>query len=224
MKKTLISASILAAIGLVAASNAMAYEAGDILVRGRLANVNPMDDSGLLSVPAGGAGIAGSGVIVGSDTIPELDFTYMISPNWGAELILGYSKHNVNASGTVAGLGQVIEAKALPPTLTLQYHFAPNSNVRPYIGVGVNYTYFFDEKVTGPLYQAGAEIKMDGSFGLAAQIGLDIAINDDWFFNIDAKYIDMNTTAHFKGTTAGTAEIDVDVNPLVLGLGIGRRF
>ncbi|MDQ7073474.1 MAG: OmpW family outer membrane protein [Gammaproteobacteria bacterium] len=82
---------------------------------------------------------------------PELDITYMFTPNWGAELILGYSSHDVNATGSVQSLlGQVIDAKALPPTLTLQYHFMPNSNIRPYVGAGVNYTYFFDEEVTGP--------------------------------------------------------------------------
>ena len=72
----------------------------------------------------------------------------MLDRNWAVELILGYSQHDVdtkNPARTAAGvdLGQVIQAKALPPTLTLQYHFAPDSNIRPYVGLGLNYTYFF---------------------------------------------------------------------------------
>ncbi|PHS27163.1 MAG: hypothetical protein COA83_01180 [Methylophaga sp.] len=227
MKATKLAIALLTATGIsTMALPVMAYEAGDWLIRGRILNVNPNDDSGLLFAGAPLASIAGSGVTVDDDTIPELDITYMITPNWGVELILGYSEHDVNASGTVKTLlGQVIEAKALPPTLTLQYHFAPNSNIRPYVGAGVNYTYFFDEQVTGPLNQPGAKVKMDDSFGFAVQAGVDIAINADWFVNLDVKYIEMDTTAKFSGVNlVGQAEIDVDVNPVVWGVGIGRRF
>jgi outer membrane protein len=200
----------------------LAYEAGDWLVRGRIINVNPNDDSSLVSV--GGVPVAGSGVTVDDDTVPELDITYMIAPNWGVELILGYSEHDVDASGTLKALGNVIEAKALPPTLTLQYHFAPNSDFRPYVGAGVNYTYFWDEDVKGPLGIPGAKVDMDDSWGLAVQAGIDIAINEDWFVNLDVKYLDMETTAKFKNTLVGAAEVDVDVDPVVWGVGIGRRF
>ena len=227
MKATKLAIALLAATGISAiATPVMAYEAGDWLVRGRIVNVNPHESSGLLSAGTPLAAIAGSGVTVDSDTIPELDITYMISPNWGAELILGYSSHDVNASGTASTLNQVIDAKALPPTLTLQYHFTPNSNIRPYVGAGLNYTYFFDEEVTGPLTVGApnAEVKMDSSFGLAFQAGLDIDINDTWFVNLDVKYIDMDTTARFSNTIVGAAQIDVDVNPIVWGLGIGRKF
>lgn len=229
MKVTKLAIALLAATGLSAiATPAMAYEAGDWLVRGRIINVNPSDDSGLLSADIGGGygPIAGSGVTVDSDTVPELDITYMVDRNWGVELILGYSSHDVTASGSAAalGLGKVIDAKALPPTLTLQYHFAPDSNIRPYVGAGVNYTYFFSEDVTGPLAIPGAKVKMEDSWGLAAQVGVDIALNDDWFVNLDVKYIDMNTTAKFSNTLVGAASIDVDVNPVVWGIGIGRKF
>lgn len=227
MKIRTLTVSLAAIIGLSGiASTAMAYEAGDILVRGRITHVKPLDDSGLLEVPALGGAVPGSGVTVNSDTIPELDFTYMLAPHWGVELILGYSNHDVKASGSAAdlGLGKVIDAKALPPTLTLQYHFLPNSNIRPYIGAGLNYTYFFNEEVTGPLDQPGAKIKMDDSWGLAAQAGVDFAINNDWFINLDVKYIQMETTAHFKGTAHGSAKINVDVDPLIWSVGIGRRF
>ncbi|MBL1321420.1 MAG: OmpW family protein [Methylophaga sp.] len=223
MKATKLAIALLTATGISAiATPVMAYEAGDWLIRGRVINVNPNDHSGQVSV--NGAAVAGSGVTVDSDTVPELDITYMFTPNWGAELILGYSSHDVDASGTLNTLNQVIDAKALPPTLTLQYHFMPNSNIRPYVGAGVNYTYFFDEKVKGPLDQPGAKVKMDDSWGLAVQAGVDVALNDDWFVNLDVKYIDIETTARFKGTAAGKVKVNVDVDPVVWGIGIGRRF
>ena len=114
----------------------------------------------------------------------------------------------------------------LPPTLTLQYHFLPDSNIRPYIGAGVNYTYFFDEKVPSSslLSNSGDKVKLESSWGWAAQVGVDIAINQDWFVNMDIKYLDIDTTARFKNTAVGSAKINADIDPFVYGIGIGRRF
>ena len=203
---------------------ALAYEAGDWLVRGRIIDVNPNDDSGDLYT---GAGNLGEGVSVNEDTVPELDITYMLSPYWGLELILAYSQHDVDSRGVPSGLGlgKVIDAMVLPPTLTLQYHFLPNATVRPYVGLGVNYTHFFDESVSGVLDQPGAKVKLDASWGLAAQAGIDIDINQDWFANLDVKYIDIQTEARFSGINlVNTANINTEINPFVYGIGIGRRF
>ena len=225
MKTTTLAAALLTTLGLsTLAAPAMAYEAGDWLVRGRIINVNPNDDSGTLTL--NGVDQGTKGVSVNSDTVPELDITYMLHKNWGVELILGYSNHTVKGEKSWSALGDVIDTKVLPPTLTLQYHFMPDSNIRPYVGAGINYTYFFDEEVAGNvLDQSGAKVKLDSSWGLAAQAGVDVALNDDWFVNFDVKYIDIDTTAHFKNTgAAASAKIDADIDPFVWGIGIGRRF
>lgn len=238
MKKNVFAAVMMTAMGLGAAAPVMAYEAGDWLVRGRIINVNPNDDSGRLYTDAlspGSYASIGEGVKVDDDTVPELDITYMITRNWGVELILGFSEHNVyahkGAETTARGLGltgssQVIESKVLPPTLLLQYHFRPDADVRPYVGAGINYTYFFDEKVPSDslVAAAGDDIKLDSSWGLAVQAGVDVAINQDWFVNFDVKYIDIDTEAHFDDTAAGRLRINTDIDPFVWGVGIGRRF
>jgi len=239
MKATKLAIALLAATGISAiATPVMAYEAGDWLVRGRIAHIAPKDDSGQLYTdvlsPGAYVGIE-EGVGVNSDTIPELDITYMITPHWGVELILGYSEHTVkahkSADATARSLGltgssDVIDTKVLPPTLLLQYHFAPNSNIRPYVGAGINYTYFFDEEVPNSslVSASGDDIKLDSSFGFAVQAGVDIAINNDWFVNADVKYIDIDTEAHFDDTAAGRLRINSDIDPMVWGVGIGRRF
>lgn len=216
MKRSL-TMSCLAATCLVATSlPAQAYDAGDWVVRARLISVSPNDDSGNIEI--GGIPVPGSGVSVDSDVVPELDFTYMLTSNWGLELILATSSHDADATGTLASLGHIVNAKALPPTLTLQYHFQPNSNIRPYAGVGLNYTHFYDEDTTGALN--GLDVDLDDSWGLAAQVGVDIDINNDWFVNFDAKYIDISTTADIEGGI----EVDIDVDPWVFGIGIGTTF
>ncbi len=229
MNQTIFATALLTGLGLSSITlPAMAYEAGDWLIRGRVITINPNDDSGDLYADVGGGYFAaGKGVKVDNDTVPELDITYMLAKNWGIELILGYSEHTVTGEKNWAALGDVIDSKVLPPTLILQYHFRPDATIRPYVGVGINYTLFFDEEVAGVIDTAGSKVELDDSWGLAAQAGVDVAINQDWFVNLDLKYIDIDTEAHFDNIAGGTyqrARINADIDPFVWGIGIGRRF
>ena len=193
------------------------------IVRLRGIHISPDDSSGDISV--NGGVVSNSGVGVDEDTVPELDITYMITRNIGVELILARSNHTVTARGMpVAGLGDVINTHVLPPTLTLQYHFNPEGTIRPYAGIGINYTTFHNEKVRGPLDIAGSNIRLDSSWGLAAQLGVDYMLDNNWFINADIKYIKIDTTAKFNDTALGNVEVDVDIDPIVVGLGFGRRF
>ncbi|WP_126457023.1 OmpW/AlkL family protein [Sulfuriflexus mobilis] len=221
--KRALPAAIALSLGMTALP-AAAYEAGDWVVRARVISVSPDEDSSAISASAVPGAVAGSGVSVDNDVVPELDFTYMLDPHWGLELILATSSHDADANGTLTALGNIADAKVLPPTLTLQYHFLPKSNIRPYAGVGINYTYFYDESVEDVLDAPGASVDFDDSWGLAAQVGVDVDINKDWFVNFDVKYIDISTEATFKNTTLGTVTADVDIDPWVFGIGIGTTF
>ena len=151
----------------------------------------------------------------------------MLTPAWGLELILASSSHDAEGTGSLAGLGKLLDARTLPPTLTLQYHFNSSGTVRPYAGIGLNYTLFFNEDATSDLKSVGggkASVELDDSWGLAANVGVDVAINKDWFINADLKYIDMDTTATIKTNALGRLKVDVDIDPWVYGIGIGRRF
>ena len=185
---------------LMFASQAFAAQ-GDLLVRGRLIQIAP-------DVSTSGA-LRSLDVDVNDQVVPELDFTYMVTDRLGVELILGTARHKIKAGDT--SLGKVSH---LPPTLTLQYHFAPNAVFRPYIGAGVNYTRFYDVDLPG--------LRIDrDSFGASLQIGADYAINDDWFVNVDLKklYIETDVSTD-SGTDLGALKID----PLVFGVGVGMRF
>ena len=204
-------------------------EQGDWIVRGRGIVISPNDSSGLVS--AGGVGIAGTGVNVDSQAVPELDVTYMFHKHWGVELIAGIARHNVDfkTGAPVAGLTnglKLFDSWVLPPTVTLQYHFLPDNNIRPYIGAGINYTAFLGnnasrqlEALVGPV-----DVDMDNSWGFALQAGMDIDIRNNWFFNVDVKYIDINTTASLLTGPLGRLRVNVDVDPVVFGAGIGYRF
>ena len=223
-----IGAAVAGAATLLAVPPASALEQGDILARIRLVNVMPNDDSGLVSTAATGP-IAGSGVSVDSGPTLDIDFTYMFTDNIGAELLLDLtSKHDVSSKGTLAAIqsGDIIETYVLPPTLLLQYHFLPKNDIRPYVGAGLNYTMFLGEKATAAAKTgtlAMSNVDLDASLGLALQAGVDVDINEDWFLNFDVKYIDVDTEASFN-TAFGAGRVDVDIDPWIVGVGIGMRF
>lgn len=209
---------LLGALG-AATTPAMAEE-GDLLVRLRGVAVVPNETSGpvLPAFPVGE-------VSVDDSIMPEVDFTYMLTDHVGAELILATTKHHVGGEAALDGLGEVASTWVLPPTLTLQYHFAPAAKVRPYVGAGINYTIFYSEDASSSLERAigSTEVKLDSSFGYAVQAGVDFDLTKTIFANLDVKYIDMDTTATL---TTGTSRnrVDVSVDPIVIGVGLGTRF
>ncbi|OXS13962.1 outer membrane protein OmpW [Zobellella denitrificans] len=182
---------------------AHAHQAGDILVRGGAMAVSPTTDSG-------------DTFNVDSNTQLGLTLSYMITDNWAVELLAATPfSHSVELKGA----GEVAKVKHLPPTLMAQYYFGnAQSKVRPYVGAGINYTFFFDEKGRGVL--DGADVKADDSWGLAAQAGLDMRINDNWFVNGSIWYMDIDTDVSVNGNHVDKANID----PVGLMVGLGYRF
>lgn len=150
-----------------------------------------------------------TGVDASSETVPELDFTYFINKHVGVELILGTSRHQVSLNG--ANLGKV---SLLPPTLTLQYHFYPNEKLKPYVGAGVNYTRFYRMSLNSPL-----DVERN-SWGGALQAGVDVALDKSSYINFDVKKLYIETDVKSSGAYLTTFKI----NPVVWGVGYGRRF
>ncbi|WP_203293296.1 OmpW/AlkL family protein [Luteirhabdus pelagi] len=172
------------------------------------------DESATIDVIGGDAEIS-------TTVIPELDITYFFTENIAAELILGTTKHDVTAIDTAVGDIDLGSIWLLPPTLTAQYHFT-GGNLKPYVGAGINYTIFWgaDE---GPVAD---EVSYDNNIGFALQGGLDYSFNDHWFINADVKKLFLSTDATVDATTAlgATVGAEVDINPWLIGLGVGYRL
>jgi outer membrane protein len=142
---------------------------------------------------------------------PEIDFSYFFTPRIAAELILTYpQKHDMRLGGSDIG-----SIKHLPPTLLLQYHFRPDQRFRPYVGAGLNYTRFTDVDIDVP----GVRIDRN-SFGLAVQAGVDYKLSKHWYFNVDVKYVDIDTDVRLNGTRLTTLKVD----PMLYSVGVGYRF
>jgi outer membrane protein len=185
--------------------------AGDINVRIRGLGVVPTERGDIKT--AGGTDTT-LNVRLGNAYVPEIDGSYFLTPNLALELIAATTKHDVDASNGL-DMGSVW---LLPPTLTLQYHFLPTARFSPYIGAGLNYTIFYNEK-KGAL----RSISYEDGIGYALQAGFDYAITGPWSFNVDVKKLWLNTDV--KANLGGTAlKADVDINPWIFGVGLGYRF
>jgi len=192
-----------ALLGATAANTAVAMEPGDWLIRFGASNVEPKSDNHPV-------------VSVDSAASATVNFSYMMTRHWSVEVLGAWPfEHDID----VDGIGTVGRTKHLPPTVSLQYHFLPDSKFQPYIGAGVNYTMFFEEKLYDePL--GGPELKLDDSWGLAAEIGADFMLNDTWFLNVSARYINIDTDATVGGADFG----EVSIDPWVYGAHVGLRF
>ena len=146
--------------------------------------------------------------------IPEVDFSYFITKNIAAELVLTYPQ---TVDITIGGVKQG-KIKALPPSLLVQYHFTNFGAFKPYVGAGVNFTIFSSRDNI-----LGGAAKVDGtSAGLAAQVGFDYMLSKNWGLNLDVKYIQMSTDVTL--TASGTNIGKLDLNPITAGLGVTYRF
>ena len=199
MKKQVIAAAVL---GLVMATSAFAQAApqGPWQVRVRALHLDSSNKDS-----------TGLDLSINDKWMPEIDISYFFTPNIAAELVLTIpQKHELRAGGT-----QIGTLRHLPPTLTAQYHFAPNGAIRPYVGAGINYTRFSSVHLP-----AGVGIDKS-SFGGALQLGVDVPLPyKNLILNFDVKKVYIKTDVSAGGAKIGSFKVD----PVLFGIGLGWRF
>ncbi|WP_303287566.1 OmpW family outer membrane protein [Marinobacter sp. SS8-8] len=207
---------VLAAAVMASAPAVQAYEAGDFI--GRVGAVTVAPDAS--SDPITNLG-PDARVDVDNNTQLGLTLSYMLTDQLALGVLAATPfSHDIKGDGDLAGLGKLAETKQLPPTITLQYFPMPSgSKLQPYVGAGVNYTVFFDEQTAGAL--AGTDIKLDDSFGLAAEVGLDYMITENIGVNAAVWWIDIDTEAKIE---AVNQTVDVEIDPLVYMVGLSYKF
>ena len=230
--KTLVSAAAIT-VAMLTSTSAIATQQGDWLVRARIINIAPNVSSGNIT-GMDGSSLAptipdGATIDVDSATTLDIDISYFFTNNFAVELLLDFpASHDITGDGSINGIGKIGEVAPLPPALIAQYHFMPQNNIRPYAGAGLGYVFFLNEETTDTLTNAvGATstgLDVDDTFYTVIQAGVDFDINQNWYWNLDAKYMFINSTAVIQVNGADTAKVDFDLDPLVLGVGIGTRF
>ncbi|MEQ1437840.1 OmpW family outer membrane protein [Fontimonas sp. SYSU GA230001] len=199
MKRTGSTLAALAAAAVLGTGSAFAADS-PLLVRVGAHNVDPKSDN------------TDIGVSVDSRLGPTFNIDWYFTPHLALDILAALPfKHDLTANGDKIG-----SATHLPPTVSLQYHFAPGGRIDPYVALGVNYTMFWDTKLDD-----GTALDLDNSFGLAGQIGVDFAVAPKWVVGADLRYIDIDTDADIGN---GAVKTTVEIDPLVYGINVGYRF
>ena len=210
MKSTRILA--VAALAL-ATSPALAQSAGSWTFGIGAHQVAPKSDNGTLTAtPLGDLRME-----VGNNARPTITAEYFIRDNLGLEVLAALPfQHDI----AVAGVGKVGSTKHLPPTVSLQYHFG-RGKVKPFVGLGVNYTRFFSTKTEGAI--AGTDLDLSNSWGLAGHLGIDFQVSEKGAIRVDYRKIDIDTKVKLNGANLGTSNT-VNIDPSVYGVAYVFQF
>ncbi|MBU1308581.1 MAG: outer membrane beta-barrel protein [Gammaproteobacteria bacterium] len=225
------SLSVLTLASLLLAAPASA----DFAVNIGAITVAPDDSSSNLNVIEQVAGLPAGSTAVGvnSNTQLGLTFDYTLTPNWSVQLIAATPfSHEIKVNGSAIDGLKVGKTKHLPPTLLAQYHFMPEQQTfDPFVGVGLNYTVFFDEQVDGQLEGAldalnvtgandAVSLKLKSSFGLALQAGVNIKLSDSLGLHLMLSKMDIDTTGRVRVNGNTVQSVAVNIDPYVAMLGL----
>ena len=206
MKRHILIATALLT-GLACATPVFAQSQGEWTLGLGLANVNPKSDNGDL---AGGT----VPTDIDDSTRPTITFEYFVRDNLGIEVLAALPfSHSIESNGVEIG-----KVKQLPPVVSLQYHFDATPQFKPFVGLGVNFTGFYDADARGPL--AGSDLQVKNSWGLAAHLGGDYWISEKAAIRADLRWIDIDADVELNGENIGKVEID----PVVVGVSYVMKF
>ncbi len=210
--------------GLLIAGAAQAQSAGSWAVKFGVNQISPQVSSGNLSAPS----LPGTQVDVKSATSVILTATYHLTEHVSFEGFagLGY-KHDVVGAGTIAGVGKLGTVKQISPTLFGQYRFLEASApLRPYVGLGPTYAYFYGEEGSGTLTAltnpggTPTRLSVDAAWGISGQVGATWALRDRWYLDASVIKTYLKTTNHLSTGQS----IDVKLDPVSVNLSVGYRF
>lgn len=151
------------------------------------------------------------GLDVRNTTDVALDVTYFLTPNVAIDVLATFLNTEVSAKG----LGSLGSVDLLPPIVTAQWHFAPQAQVRPYVGIGFNYNHFSRESGTLNAIHA----KIENKVGWVAQAGLDYMLTKSLSLNADLKYLQVKPEV-----TTDLGNDKLNLKATIIGVGLGYRF
>ncbi|MEA2119293.1 OmpW/AlkL family protein [Halovibrio sp. HP20-50] len=193
----LISAAVMTAGFALASSAALAYNAGDVFVRGGVAQT----DTG-----SGNGNVDGDSLSVDEARGFTFGAGYLFTDKVGVEL---NSSEKFEHDISTASRGDLGSVDRLPVNLLVNYYpmGGLDSRVQPYVGAGLNYTRFSGEP-------SGLDI--DESYGAIGQVGVDLAVTNNVMLNGYASYADVSADISGGG--------EVDMEPVTIGGGVTYRF
>ncbi len=217
--RSLILAALFAAAVLISINDAEAREKGDWIIRAGSSYIDPKSDNGSIDELGVDLEVDGTGMFT-------FDGTYMITDNFGIELLAALPfEHDISIDdGTDSA--KVASVKHLPPTLSGVWNFNPSGKWQPYAGLGINWTIFFEESEKGLLDDLDASLSLQNSVGLAAVFGVDVMLTERMFLNGNIRYMDIDSDVKITipGTPDTVLKTTAEIDPWVYAINIGWEF
>jgi outer membrane protein len=168
--------------------------------------------------PTGDGTIAGSKAEFDGSGATTLGLSYYLNDHvaiegWGAATKFD---HRVSTAD-----GKIGTVSSQPYALSAQYHFRDgDATVRPFVGLGYFQNNIDDEDQDDLGPYADNHIGMTTPKGPMATVGMDLNFTPHLFGRVDARYMHGGSDIAVDGAKVG----DADLNPVVLGVGVGARF
>jgi outer membrane protein len=201
--------------------------------------VTPQGSSSHLNVVETVAGLPANSteLSVNNNTQLGLTLDYQLNKNWTLELIAATPfRHDIQVEGSAIDGLPIGSTKHLPPTLLAQYHLdLGDSRFTPFIGLGLNYTNFFQEQASTELVRTlqalnvtdaddKVELKLKDSWGLAMQAGVNIKLAAQWSAHLMLSKMDIDTEGRVLVNSSTVQSVDVSIDPYVWMLAARYSF
>lgn len=241
MSKLRLSALFAGALMTVGAA-AHAQTAGTTVVSAGWFRVMPQSKSEpLRTTNVGGVPVNlvsnGTGADVEDADTLGLAVSYFFTDNISGEVVAGVPpRHQLTGKGTLAQFGEIASVRQWSPAILAKYHFgSAKQRFRPYVGLGVNYTWFSDAKITNTAFSnatfgpgATSTAKAESSWNPVFNIGATYAVTDHWLVGLSISYLPLKTKATIQTRTATgvpiTSETSIKIRPVVTFLTVGYAF
>ncbi len=217
--------SLSAAIMVAALPSVAHAKAGDF--QAKLMGTLVAPDASITEVKVDNIGLPPDSQTKANDNlVPTVAIEYFVTDNISLETIAGITQHDVDGTGGLDGAETVSDAKIIPATLTIKYHFGDSSGFKPYIGAGPSYFIFIDEQPGSALRDLGAtRLQLNDKFGVALQAGFDLALNDKGLgLSVDATRYFLSTDASWSNGTTELLRTRHEIDPWVISAGLAYRF
>ena len=189
-------------------------------------------DSGDLAGPLGTTP-PGLGIQIEDLDVLAISYERRLSSRLAIQLQAGIPP-TLTAVGTGAAqsVGTVAKARIWFPTVMAIYTFADVPVIRPYVGVGVTYT-FFTQVEASPAYTAAllgtsSSMELEDSWSPYVRIGFEYPFHEHWSLRAEYSSFRMKTTATVETQTpifgAISRTVDIKDYPSIFGLSVGYSF
>jgi outer membrane protein len=221
---------------------ANAQSAGSITLSTGWLHIAPQGDATPLTVESvGGVAVnqqlSGTGAHASSTDTVGITTEYYVTDNIAVGILFGLPmKVNLIGDGTLQKYGNLGTTRPMPPAVELRYHlFSAESKFRPFIGLGVNYTWFTQVRTTNSQFIAdsfgpggSARATLSSSWNPVFEVGANYAITKHWSVGTSVNYMPVKTNLTLSGQTATGTQIvsksTLRLNPLSVFLNVAYTF